>query len=97
MLAALIESLEESSKSMEDKMEKIFQKFVKPNEGCLIRNPRTKTIMPKDGMNVPIVGSEGRHWRKKIRTGEVIVIEPVKVKPEASSDKQSKPQGKEKR
>ena len=46
-------------------------RFVKPREGCIVRYPRTYTILPEIGGVVPWVGADGRYWRRRLKVGDV--------------------------
>ena len=48
--------------------------FVKPNNGLLVRDPKTKTPVPTDGMLVELNGANGTYWRRRINDGDLIVI-----------------------
>jgi hypothetical protein len=48
--------------------------FVKPKEGLLVRDPKTKTPVPIDGMLVELNGTNGTYWRRRINDGDLSVI-----------------------
>ena len=63
--------------------------FVTPHKGAIVRDPISKAILPKEGKVVTLLGGEGRYWRRRIRSGSVIVGKPsvprkrtVKIKEE---------------
>lgn len=45
--------------------------FLIPNEGLMVRDPKTKTPLSQKGETKPMGGSEGRYWRRRIRDGAV--------------------------
>ncbi len=53
-------------------------RFVKPREGLLVRNPLTKAALPENGASVPWVGPEGRYYRKRLKQGDIELLEQVK-------------------
>lgn len=56
--------------------------YVKPLEGLLVRIPRTRVPLPQAGALVPLVGSEGNFWRRRLNDGTVVEATPP-VKPSA--------------
>lgn len=63
-----------------------YEKWVIPQKGLLIRDPRTKAILPPVGMFKPWTGPEGRYWRRRVKDGTVIISTP----PSAETEKVSK-------
>ena len=55
-----------------------MQKFLKPNEGALVRDPVTYNPLPKEGMLVDWVGSTGRYYRKRVKDGDCIIVDQSK-------------------
>lgn len=55
-------------------MDKLTQ-YVKPKEGVLIRDPKSKKLMPNTGFDVPWIGPLGRYWRRRVNCGDVIIID----------------------
>ena len=47
--------------------------FVVPKEGVLIRDPKTKTIMPQEGFTVSLDGVMGKYWRRRLKCGDIKV------------------------
>lgn len=59
---------------------------VKPSPGLKIINPATRQPLPPEGIEV--VEPIGTYWANRIRTGDVVVVEPQSPK---SDKKVSKP------
>lgn len=53
-------------------------RFVKPKEGLLIRDPKSKKFLPKEGTRVPWIGVDGRYYRRRYRDGVIEIIEEPK-------------------
>jgi len=52
-----------------------------PGKGLLVRDPVTKDILPESGEVKPLIGSEGRYWRRRINDGSVTIGgQPLKIK-----------------
>jgi hypothetical protein len=47
--------------------------FVKPKDGLIVRDPKTKVPIPVDGMNIALSGKDGTYWRRRIKEGSLIV------------------------
>lgn len=47
---------------------------VKPKVGVLVRYPRNYAILPEAGAVVPWVGADGRYWRRRLNTGDVVIV-----------------------
>ncbi|EAY4270170.1 DUF2635 domain-containing protein [Salmonella enterica] len=45
--------------------------FVKPNEGCEIRDPFKRTLLSKEGAEVP---DNDPFWKRRVRDKDVVVI-----------------------
>lgn len=45
--------------------------FVKPNEGCEIRDPFKRTLLPKEGAEV---ADNDPFWKRRVRDKDVIVV-----------------------
>lgn len=52
-----------------------FFKKVKPRKGLIVRFPRTYSILPEKGGNVPWTGPEGRYWRRRVNCRDVSISE----------------------
>ena len=52
--------------------------FVKPLSGLIVRDPNNFSPLPENGMNVPLVGIDGKYWRRRIQDGSVIVVSDIK-------------------
>lgn len=50
-----------------------FRKYVVPKQGVIIRDPKSKNIMPTDGFYVPWTGAQGKYWRRRVMCGDVIL------------------------
>jgi len=64
---------------------KEITKFVRPREGALLRDPKTKKLLPNNGFYVPWTGALGRYWRRRVNCGDVIITEEI-----ISNEKKSK-------
>ena len=54
---------------------------VVPIKGLIVRDPRTKAILPETPTTVPWIGPEGRYWRRRLRDGSIkFAKHPPKVK-----------------
>lgn len=51
--------------------------FLIPLEGLLVRDPVSKEILPASGGEKPMIGPEGRYWKRRIRDGSVKVYLPL--------------------
>jgi hypothetical protein len=49
-------------------------KWAVPKADTIIRDPRTKAILPPVGGFVPWIGPEGRYWRRREREGSIIIF-----------------------
>lgn len=50
--------------------------FVKPLKDLIVRDPKTKAPVPKEGMTVVLDGSMiGVYWRRQINDGSLIVVQ----------------------
>ena len=58
---------------------KRLEAFLVPLKDLIVRDPITKSIMPEKGLVKPLVGKEGRYWKRRIRDGSV-KISNVKIK-----------------
>lgn len=45
--------------------------FVKPNEGCAVRDPFKHTLLPKEGAEV---SDNDPFWQRRVRDKDVVVI-----------------------
>lgn len=59
-----------------------FRKWATPREGVLIRDPKSKQLMPSTGFYVPWVGAEGRYWRRRANCGDITISESEEIKKE---------------
>lgn len=46
--------------------------FVKPNDGCAIRDPFKRELLPKEGAEV---ADNDPFWRRRVRDKDVIVVD----------------------
>jgi hypothetical protein len=52
------------------------KRFLKPrHKGLKIRMPNTMFFLSEKGGSVPWTGPQGRYWRKRVRTGDCVLIE----------------------
>ena len=64
---------------------KEHQKYVKPGSpGLMVRFPggSKDTVLPEEGGYVPWVGSDGRYWRRRLASGDVVISAPKRPKVE---------------
>ncbi len=55
--------------------------FLVPQFDLIVRNPFEEMVpIPKTGAELPLVGKEGRYWRRRIKEGSVKIIEPKTTK-----------------
>jgi hypothetical protein len=50
--------------------------FLIPSAGLMVRDPITKSPLSPEGELKPLVGKEGRYWRRRIRDGGVAIGKP---------------------
>jgi len=69
-----------------------MQKYLVPKEGLLVRDPKSFTPLPADGLLVDWNGNAGRFWRKRVKQGDCSIVELEKeIKlPETISFKRKK-------
>lgn len=58
-------------------MENKTHEYLIPGKDLIIRDPNTLAIIPPEGMLLPIVGREGRHWKRRINDGTMTIGKPV--------------------
>lgn len=46
--------------------------FVKPREGCEVRDPFKRTLLPKEGAEVP---DNDPFWKRRIRDKDIILVD----------------------
>jgi len=66
---------------------KVKVAYLIPDEGLLVRDPLTKNPLLKEGELKPLIGREGRYWRRRIKDGGVKIGEPPSQKSIASKRK----------
>ncbi len=54
--------------------------YLIPLHGLIVRDPLTKETLPQAGEVKPLVGAEGRYWKRRILDGSVKVREPARQK-----------------
>lgn len=47
-----------------------------PAEGQIVRDPISKDPLPVAGQVKPLIGPEGRYWRRRLRDGSVTIAQP---------------------
>jgi len=57
-----------------------MEKFLKPREGLIVRDPVTMTPLSKDGQWKAWTGPEGRYWRRRVNCGDCFEVIPVQDK-----------------
>jgi hypothetical protein len=50
-----------------------FKKVI-PRKGVVVRFPRSYSILPESGGNVPWIGPDGRYWRRRVAVGDVEIV-----------------------
>lgn len=58
----------------------VYDRWAIPKKGLVVRDPRTKAVLPPEGMLKPWTGPEGRYWRRREKCGDITLGEPPKVK-----------------
>ena len=53
--------------------------FLIPQEGLLVRDPKTKEQLNPAGEEKPMTGPEGRYWRRRIRDKSVLIKKPLTI------------------
>ena len=48
-----------------------------PLEGLIVRDPVSKDILSSTGEIKPLIGPEGRYWRRRIKDGSVKIVSPI--------------------
>ena len=61
--------------------------FLIPNKGLLVRDPVTKNALSPEGELKPLMGKEGRYWRRRIRDGGVVMKKAPPAAPVISKKK----------
>lgn len=67
-----------------------MQKHVKPKEGLIVRDPISKKPLLKEGSLVDWNGNSGRYWRRRVKVGDVSIVnetEPVKEEKQEEVEK----------
>jgi hypothetical protein len=54
-----------------------------PSEGLVVRDPISMELLPITGEVKPLIGPEGRYWRRRLRDGSVIIAPSVTTKQES--------------
>ena len=44
-----------------------------PAKDLIVRDPGTKAILAKEGVVKPLIGKEGRYWKRRLRDGSVTI------------------------
>lgn len=60
----------------------ITKLFIKPVEGLLVRDEKTKMILPPEGKEV----LHSTYWERRIQCGDVIVVPSVEKKEEIAPE-----------
>lgn len=64
----------------------VEEKFLIPLKGLLLRDPRSKSVLPAEGAVKPWTGPEGRYWRRRVNDGSCIIGEaPRPAKPQKAT------------
>jgi len=53
--------------------------FIVPQEGLIVRDPKTKEQLNPAGEEKPMIGPEGRYWRRRIRDKSVLISKPPTI------------------
>jgi hypothetical protein len=69
-----------------------MDKYIKPRDGEIkVRTPRPPyPFVPENGMWINWNGNDGRYWRRRVRSGDVILSEPPIQKAAEPKVKQGK-------
>ena len=51
--------------------------YLTPLPGLIVRDPVSKDILSAGGEVKPLIGPEGRYWRRRIRDGSVKIVPPA--------------------
>ena len=62
-------------------MKKVKQMFLKPKEGLLVKDPKTKTALLPEGGWINLT----TYWRRRLKKGDVIESKPSVVNAKISS------------
>lgn len=65
---------------MEEYVNMATTAFLVPKGDILVRDPISKDILQTTGEVKPLIGPEGRYWKRRIRDGSVIVSSTVTTK-----------------
>lgn len=60
------------------------EKFLIPQKGLLVRDPRSKNILPEEGAIKPWIGPEGRYWRRQVAVGSCKMLDEAPKKKKVS-------------
>jgi len=53
-------------------------KVLVPAKGLTVRDPANFNPLSETGEEKPMIGKEGRYWRRRIKDGSVSILPPVK-------------------
>jgi hypothetical protein len=56
-------------------MKKKATVFIKPRKGLIVRDPVSFTPLSEKGEIKPLIGKEGRYWRKRLNCGDAVIVE----------------------
>lgn len=52
-----------------------YQKYLVPQKDLIVRHPRSKVPLLKEGELCDWTGSIGRYWRRRVNDGSVTILE----------------------
>jgi len=61
-------------------MSKKTHEYVKPAKGLIVRYPGTMGALPAEGTTIELTGKRGNYWRRRIKSGDVIIATPKNSK-----------------
>jgi hypothetical protein len=61
--------------------------FLVPLPGLIVRDPISKDILAETGEEKPLIGPEGRYWRRRLRDGSVSIYNQKTVKTRRKGEK----------
>ena len=50
--------------------------YIFPRLGLVVRDPSSFTPLAESGETKTIIGPDGRYWRRRIKDGDVVVMDP---------------------
>lgn len=60
--------------------------YIKPADGCLLRDPATGEIIPLEGAHVPL-GAYRSYWLRRVKDGDAVACDPPAPAPKSKAAK----------